>query len=141
MATQVIGSLAVNNLLPIQLRAAGSVAFGPFAVPAGYTNLDILFDLQQVATLTAVLAAHVELSPDGSTWGVVGDFELDLAASGYRLVAGVLTRSPLDAWGPGPVRYFGQTVRLFQTDLTTRQVRGTLTSSEGLISGVTLVGK
>jgi len=141
MPTQIIGSLAVNNLLPIQSRAAGSVSFGPLPIPAGYSNFQVLFDLQQVNSLTAQFTALVELSFDGgANWQTVGDYGLDLAQSGYRLVSTQLLRALDDAYGPGPVRYFGSSVRLMQTDNTTRQIRGTLTCSEALVSGVTLVG-
>lgn len=141
MATQIIGSLAVNDLLPIQARAAGSVAFGPINVPAGYTTFQVMFDLQQVNSLTAVLSAVIELSFDGGTnWAVVGDYALDLSRSGYRLVTGQLRRALDDDLGTGPVRFFGSSVRLPQTESASRRIRGTLTSSEAVISGVTLVG-
>jgi hypothetical protein len=141
MATQIIGSLAVNNILPIQSRNAGSVAFGPLNVPAGYTSFQVMFDLQQVNSLTATLSAIIEISFDaGANWQTVGDYALNLAVSGYRLVAGQLLRALDDPYGTGPVRYFGSPIRLMQTESTTRQVRGTLTSTEALISGVTLVG-
>jgi hypothetical protein len=141
MATQIIGTLAVNNLLPIQARNAGSVPFGPISIPAGYTSFSVMFDLQQITSLTATLSAIVEISFDaGATWQTVGDYALSLAQSGYRLIGGVLTRALDDPLGNGPVRYFGSSARLAQTESTTRQVRGTLTSTEALISGVTLVG-
>jgi hypothetical protein len=141
MATQVIGSYAINNLLPIQLRNAGSIAFGPFNVPAGYSSLQVSFDLQQVNSLTAAFTALVEVSfNSGGSWQTVGDYGLDLSVSGYRLVAGQLLRSLTDNFGPGPVRYFGNSVRLMQTESTTRQIRGTLTCSEAVISGVTIIG-
>jgi len=138
MATQVIGSVAVNNLLPIQARGAGSVAFGPVAVPAGYSIIAVLFDLQQVTSLTAVLSATFEMSTDGVTWTGIGGAGLDLSRSGFQVLNNVLTRSNTDALGPGPVRVFGGQVRIPQTDSTTRQVRGTITASEALTSGVTL---
>jgi hypothetical protein len=141
LATQVIGSYAINDLLPIQARQAGTVAFGPFSVPAGYTSLGLTFDLQQVSSLTAVLSGFVEISFDGGTnWQTVGDFALDLAVSGYRLVSGQLLRALDDPMGPGPVRFFGQNVRLGNSHLTTRRVRGSISSSEAVTSGVTLVG-
>lgn len=141
MATQVVGSYAVNNLLPIQARAAGTVPFGPFAVPAGYSSLQISFDLQQVNSLTAVFSAVVQVSFDGGlNWTTVGDYGLDLAQSGYRLVSGQLLRALDDRFGPGPVRYFGSNVKLLQTESTTRQVKGTVSCSEAAISGVTIIG-
>lgn len=141
MATQVIGSYAVNNLLPIQARAAGTVPFGPFNVPAGYSALSISFDLQQVNSLTAVFTALVEVSFDsGANWTTVGSYGLDLAKSGYRLVSGQILRALDDRYGPGPVRYFGSNVKLMQTESATRQVRGTVGCSEAAISGVTIIG-
>ena len=141
MATQIIGSLAINNLLPIQSRAAGSVNFGPLAVPVGYSQFQVMFDLQQVNSLTAQFTAQIDLSFDGgANFVTVGSYGLDLALSGYRLVTGQLLRALDDNYGPGPVRYFGSSIRLTQTDNTTRQIRGTVTCSEALISGVTLVG-
>jgi len=141
MATQIIGSLAVNDILPIQARNAGSVNFVQSVVPAGYTQFQVMFDLQQVNSLTAVFTAHIEMSFDGgANFSVIGDYGLDLAQSGYRLVTGKLFRALDDPSGPGPVRYFGSSIRLAQTDSTQRQIRGMLTCSEALISGVTLVG-
>jgi hypothetical protein len=139
MATQIIGSLAVNNLLPIQSRAAGQIAFGPFNVPAGYTSLTIQFDLQQVSSLTAAFTADVQLSQDGTTFQDLGNVGLNLAQSGYVLNGGVLTRAADDPLGPGPVRVFGVNVKLPGTQLTTRAVKGTLACTEAVISGVTLM--
>lgn len=139
MATSIIGSLAINPLLSIQSRAAGQIAWGPVAVPLGYTSLTVQIDLQQVASLTAVFAATGELSFDGVNFQSIGGPELDLAASGYRLVNGVLTRALNDPQGAGPVRTFGFQFRLRQCDLTTRQVRGTLSCTEAVISGATFV--
>lgn len=141
MATTIIGSFAINDLLPIQARGAGTVAFGPFNVPAGYTSLQLTFDLQQVSSLTPVFSGHVEQSFDsGANWETVGDFELDLSVSGYRNVGGVLMRALDDPLGPGPVRTFGVSIRLRQCDLSTRRVRGSVTCSAAVTSGVTLVG-
>jgi hypothetical protein len=139
VATQVIGSLAVNNILPIQSRALGSIPFGPFNVPAGYSSLTIQFDLQQVSSLTATLTANVQFSLDGTTFQNMGDVGLNLAQSGYVLNGGVLTRAADDPLGPGPVRVFGVGVKLFGTHLTTRVVKGTLSCTEAAISGVTLM--
>jgi hypothetical protein len=139
MATTIIGSLAINPLLPIQSRAAGQISWGPFAVPAGYTSLTVQIDLQQVASLTAAFSATGELSFDGVTFQPIGGPGLDLAASGYRIVGGVLTRAVDDPMGPGPVRTFGFRFPLFQCDLATRKVQGTLSCTEAVISGATLV--
>lgn len=140
MATQIIGSYAINNLLPIQSRPSGSIAFGPVALPAGYSNIQVAFDLQQIQTLTAVFTVVVEVSQDnGVNWTTVGSYGLDLAVSGYRLVANTLMRALNDPLGPGPVRYFGSSGRLPQTDSTQRQIRGTLTCSETSVSGVTVI--
>jgi hypothetical protein len=152
MATTIIGSLAINDLLPIQSRAAGQISWGPVAVPVGYTSLTVQLDLQQVASLTAVFVATGELSFDGVNFSSIGGPELDLSVSGFRLVNGVLRRSdgtvPLpdasgffapDPLGTGPVRTFGFKFTLFQCDLTTRKVRGTLSCSESVISGATFV--
>lgn len=139
MATQIIGSLAVNSILPIQARAAGSIPFGPFTVPAGYTSLTIQFDLQQAASLTATFTANVQVAPDGVNYVDQGDVGLNLAQSGYVLNGSVLTRSADDSLGPGPVRVFGVNVKLPGTHLTTRAVKGTLACSEAVTSGVTLM--
>lgn len=141
MATTIIGSIAANDLVAIASHGAGSLPFGPFAVPAGYTQLMVVFDLRQVDTLTATLTAAVEVSFDsGGNWTSVGSGTLSLPSSGYVLNGSVLTRSAGDPLGPGPVRMFGKSFMLKQTDLSTRQVRGTLSIDEALISGVTLVG-
>jgi hypothetical protein len=141
MATTIIGSLALNPLLPIQARGAGQISWGPVAVPAGYTNLTIQIDLQQVSSLTAAFSTNGDLSFDGGvSWPInFGATGLDLAQSGYRLVNGVLTRAVDDPMGPGAVRVFGFRFPLFQCDLTTRQVRGVLSCTEALISGATFV--
>lgn len=139
MATQVIGSLAINNLLPIQARGAGSVSFGPVAIPRGYSRITVQIDLQQVASLTAAFQLAVEVSLDGTTWQSAGGAGLDLSRSGYVLDAGVIRRPDADSMGPGPVRVAGLSVPLFGTDLTTRQVRGTLTCSEPATSGATVM--
>lgn len=141
MATVTVGSLVANNLVPIASRGAGSIAFGPFAVPAAFTQLMVIFDLQQVASLTATLGSTVEVSLDnGTNWTAAGANSLSLPNSGYVLNGGVLTRSVTDPFGPGPVRIFGTSFRLLHSDISTRQVRGTLTQDETLISGVTLLG-
>jgi hypothetical protein len=155
MATTIIGSLAINPLLPIQSRIAGQISWGPFAVPAGYTFLTVQIDLQQVASLTAVFSATGFIAPDGVNFQSIGGPELDLSRTGFRLVNGVLMRSdgtvPLpppnsppgffeaDPMGPGPVRTFGFRFPLSQCDLTTRKVQGTLSCTEAVISGATLV--
>jgi hypothetical protein len=139
MPTQIIGSIAINNLLPIAARGAGSVSWGPVAVPAGYSVIAVTFDLQQVASLTAIFSATFQLALDGVTFVDIGSgVGLDLSKSGFVLNAGVLTRPATDPLGPGPVRIFGRQVFLNGTDLTTRQLKGTLSSSEALTSGVTL---
>lgn len=141
MATQLIGSYAINNILPVQPRGAGQVSFGPIAIPAGYTTFQVVFDLQQVQSLTAAFAALIDMSLDGgATWQNVGDYGLDLSRSGYRLVGNQLLRALDDPYGTGPVRYFGSNVRLMQTESTTRQIRGTVSCTEATTSGVTLVG-
>src|SRR3954468_14065306 len=99
MATQIIGSLAINNLLPIQSRGAGQVAFGPVAVPAGYSFLTVQFDLQQVQTLTASFTTAIQLAQDGVNFVDAGGAGLDLAQSGYRLVANQLLRAVDDNLG------------------------------------------
>lgn len=139
MATQVIGDIAINNLVPIASHGAGVLAFGPVALPAGYSVLTVVFDLQQVTTLTPVFTATVQLSLDnGATWADVGGVGLDLSKSGYVLASGVITRNASDALGPGPVRDFAAQVQLPRTELTTRQIQGTVTCSAAVISGVTI---
>ena len=142
MANVTIGSIAANDLVAIASHAAGSLNFGPFNVPAGFTQLFIVFDLRQVTTLTATLGSSVEVSfNDGQTWTSAGGNGLSLPNSGYVITNGVLTRSSIDPEGPGaPVRIFGTRIPLRQAHLTTRQVRGVLSSSESLISGVTMAG-
>ena len=141
MATTIIGSLAVNDLVTIGSHNAGSVPFGPFNIPVGVSQLMVIFDLRQVNTLTATLGSSVEISFDsGGNWESAGANELRLPDSGYVLNAGVLSRSASDLLGPGaPVRMFGTRLMLKQCHLTTRQLRGTLTQDQALISGVTLV--
>lgn len=140
MANVVVGSLVANNLVPIAAHPAGQVSFGPLAVPAGFTMFIVMFDLQQVNSLTPVFDASVEVSFDsGATWTFAGGSKLDLSASGWSLTGGVLTRPADDFYGPGPVRDFGQRINLTQSQLTTRQVRGVLSCSEAVVSGVTLV--
>lgn len=139
MATQVIGVLAVNNILPTQARAAGSFNFGPVALPVGYSGLWVQFDLTQVTSLTPVFSFSFDLSFDnGSTWTTVNSAGLDLALSGYVITGGVLTRAADDAMGPGPVRVFGGRVGLTQTESSARQVRGVLTCSQAVASGATI---
>ena len=141
MANVVVGSLVANDLIPIALHQDGETAFGPFNVPAGFTQLMIIFDLRQVNSLTATLGSSVEMSIDsGANWTFAGGNELSLPASGYVLNGGVLTRSGSDPLGPGPVRIFGKNIMLKNCHLSTRQVRGVLTATESLISGVTMVG-
>lgn len=140
MANVPVGSLVANNLLAIASHPAGQVSFGPLAVPAGFTMFVVLFDLQQVTSLTAVFNASVEISFDnGATFTSAGVSKLDMSVSGYVLNGGVLTRPQTDFYGPGPVRIFGARIDLKQSDLTTRQVRGVLSCTESVISGVTLV--
>jgi hypothetical protein len=141
MANVTVGSLVANDLVTIALHQAGSLNFGPLNVPVGFTQFWVVFDLRQVDALTATLASSVEISFDnGSNWSFNGGNGLSLPDSGYVLNGGVLTRSASDPLGPGPVRTFGKSFMLKQCHLSTRQVRGVLTQSEALISGVTLVG-
>jgi hypothetical protein len=140
MATTVIGSLAINPLLPIQARGAGSVSFGPVAIPVGYSALTVQVDLQQISSLTAVFDLQVQFSLDnGQTWSLPEGSGLDLSRSGYVLTNGVLTRAADDPRGPGPVRVVGLSVSLLHTELATRQIRGTLSCSEPSISGATFM--
>lgn len=141
MASTTVGSLIVNDLIAIAQHGAGSVPFGPFNVPVGFSQLMIIFDLRQVNSLTAILGASVEISFDsGQNWESAGGNSLSLPNSGYVLNGGVLSRSGADPLGPGaPVRIFGKSIMLKQCHLTTRQLRGVLTADEALISGVTLV--
>src|SRR3954471_14288163 len=105
MATTLIGSLAINPLVPIASHAAGSMPFGPIALPAGYSVISVTFDLQQVSSLTAVLSANLQLSIDGGANFIdIGGAGLDLSKSGYVLNGSVITRSETDSLGPGPVR-------------------------------------
>lgn len=141
MANTVVGSIVANDLVAIASHPAGDLSFGPFNVPAGFTQLMVVFDLRQVDSLTATLGSSVDVSFDsGQNWSFVGANGLRLADSGYVLNNGVLTRSADDFFGPGPVRIFGKSFTLKQCHLTTRQVRGVLSSTEALISGVTLIG-
>lgn len=141
MANVVVGSLVANELVPIASHAAGSLNFGPLNIPQGFTVLMIAFDLRQVDSLTATFSSTVELSLDnGANWIAAGGNALNLAQSGYVLNGGVLTRSNVDPMGPGPVRMFAKQIILKNSDLTTRQVRGTLSVTEALISGVTFAG-
>jgi hypothetical protein len=141
MANTIVGSIVANDLVAIASHQAGNLTFGPLNVPAGFTQLEIVFDLRQVTSLTAILGSSVEISFDsGGNWVSAGANELNLADSGYVLTNGVLTRSASDPLGPGPVRIFGKKFMLKQCNLTTRQVRGVLSASEALISGVTFVG-
>lgn len=141
MANVTVGSLVANNILTITSHPSGSTTFGPLAVPAGFTIFTIMFDLQQVSSLTAVFTGSVEISFDnGTNWTSAGASKLDLSVAGFTAPGGILTRSSTDFFGPGPVRVFGQNFFLRQCDLSTRQIRGTLTCSESLISGVTLAG-
>lgn len=140
MANVVVGSLVANELVTIAPHSAGTLNFGPQPVPAGFTVLSIIFDLRQVDTLTASFTANVEISfDDGQNWVFAGGSGLNLAVSGYVLNGGVLTRSASDLFGPGPVRIFGKQIMLKQSHLTTRQIRGTVSATEALTSGVTLV--
>ena len=140
MATQVIGSIAVNNLLPIQARGAGTANYGPVAIPAGYSIFWVVFDLQQVSSLTAVLSGTADISLDGgANWSTVSGAGIDLSVSGFVVNNGVLTRSASDPAGPGPVRAFAIRILLQHTDSTQRMIRGTVTASEALTSGVTLM--
>lgn len=142
MPTNIIGSIAANDLVAIGSHPAGDLAFGPFNVPAGYTEIMVVYDLRQVAALTATLGASLDISfNSGTNWESAGSSGLSLPNSGYVLDAGVLRRSASDPSGPNaPVRIFGKRFTLRQAHLTTRQIRGVLSLSEALITGVTLVG-
>lgn len=139
MATQIIGSLAINNILPTQARGAGTASWGPVAVPAGYSFLTVQFDLTQLVSLTPVLTAAVSIALDGVNFVPGSEVGLDLSVSGYVLNGSVVTRASDDPLGTGPVRVFGATFRLPSTELTTRKVQGTLQCSEAVTSGVTLM--
>ena len=141
MANVVVGTLVANELVTTASHQAGTLNFGPLNIPQGFTVLMISFDLRQVNSLTATFSSSVEISIDsGANWDFAGGNALNLAQSGYELNGNVLTRSATDPMGPGPVRMFAKQILLKNCHLTTRQVRGTLSVTEALISGVTFAG-
>lgn len=140
MPSQTVGVMVINNLVPTATRQAGTLEFGPVSIPAGIGWINIMFDLREVGNLTTVFESFVEVSmDDGQTWTSLGGSGLDLSRSGYRLVGGALYRALDDPLGPGPIRCYGKMRTIPNTELTTRQIRGTLSQSESVKSGVTVV--
>jgi len=139
MANVTVGAFVANELLAPQARAAGTLAFGPVAIPTGFSHVVVMFDLRQQTTATAAFSATLSGSLDnGATWTAMGGAGLDLPA-GLVLTSGHLYRSESDPLGPGVIRTFGFGHALPRTELTTRQIKGTVSCTESSTLGVTVV--
>lgn len=134
MALQHLGGISGAIVAPVNNYTTGSRVVGPETFPAGYSSVLVLVDLRQQTSAEGIITVQAEYSLDGDTWISAGSGGVNLSASGYTVVDGVLRNAE-----GGPVRLMGILLFIPRTDLS-RAVRVVLSIDRPMRVGATLVG-
>lgn len=137
MAFTVVGSLAVEEILPTQSRQSGTLNVSAITLPVKYSWGVVILDMSQITDLLAVITVTTNVANDGVNIDFTKIFQIDLPA----LASQGCTLGP---GGVGLVDQFGvfnkttsQNWKFPSNALATRAVSHVITATQPTVVGLT----